>query len=164
MSRLQFAFTRVGLVVMLAFIPWSAHTQADDLDEIDDATLLRLLEAELDDIYAVFDDPESEVSLSDLKAAMLYALGDEGDESDPAEEQITFEELNDEMAEADTSLGEVLDDALEEADGLASIGGPAWSIVRVGITLDRVAQQRVNGRTTPRQAARQAARALVRKI
>ena len=164
MSRLQGALTRVGLVAMLALIPWSVETQADDLDTIDDATLLRLLEAELDDIYTMFDDPDSEVPLSDLRDAMLDALGDEGDAGDADEEEITFEELTEEMAEADTSLGEVLDGALKEADDLASIDGPRWSIVRVGMTLERVAQRRTNGRTTPRQAARQAARAIVRKI
>ena len=164
MSRLQGALTRVGLVAMLALIPWPVETQADDLDTIDDATLLRLLEAELDDIYTMFDDPDSEVPLSDLRDAMLDALGDEGDAGDADEEEITFEELTEEMAEADTSLAEVLDGALKEADDLASIDGPGWSIVRVGMTLERVAQRRTNGRTTPRQAARQAARAIVRKI
>jgi hypothetical protein len=158
MSRLRFVVSGVGLVAALALVPRPLHTQPVDLDVLDDATLQRDLEAELDDIYTDFD-PDGQFQLAELRAAMLEALGDEGDEGDDAEEEITFEQLETEMTEADTTLEEVLDAALAEADAVASSERPTWSIVRVSLGL---AQRRGNGRTTPRQATLQTARAIIR--
>ena len=88
-----------------------------DLDLLDDATLQRDLEAELDDIYADFD-PNGEFPLEELKAAMLEALSDGGDEG--VEDEIDFEDLEADMEEADTTIEDVLDMALAEADAIAS--------------------------------------------
>jgi hypothetical protein len=157
MSRLRFVVSGVGLIAALALVPRPLYTQPVDLDQLDDATLQRDLEAELDDIYADFE-PDGEFQLAELKTAMLEALGDEGDEGDDAEEEITFEQLETEMKEGDTTLEDVLDEALAQADAIAS-SEQTWSIVRVSLGLG---QRRGNGRTTPRQATLQAARAIIR--
>jgi hypothetical protein len=158
MSRLRFVVSGVGLITALTLVPRPLHTQPVDLDQLDDATLQHDLEAELDDIYADFE-PDGEFQLAELKTAMLEALGDEGDEGEDAEEEITFEQLETEMKEADTTLEDVLDEALAQADAVASSERQTWSIVRVSLGLG---QRRGNGRTTPRQATLQAARAIIR--
>lgn len=157
MSRLRLIVSGVGLIAAFALIPRAVHTQARDLDKLDDATLQRDLEAELDDIYEELD-PNGQFPLEELKIAMLEALGDEGD--DDAEEEITFDALEADMEEADTTIEDVLDESLAEADAIASNEQHGWSIVRVG--LEAAGQRRGNGRTTPRQATQQAVRTFIR--
>jgi len=159
MSRPRFVASAVGVIAALALVPPPVHTQVGDLDQLDDATLQRDLEAELDDIYAEFE-ANGQFPIAELKEAMLEALGDEGDDGDDAEEEITLDELEAEMTEADTTLEDVLDEALAAADAIASTERQAWSIVRVGV--GSAAQRRGNGRTTPRQATQQAVRSIIR--
>jgi hypothetical protein len=146
MSRLRIVASVVGFIAVLALVQLPVHTQVRDLDLLDDATLQRDLEAELDDIYADFD-PNGQFPLEELKAAMLEALSDDGDED---------------MEEADTTIEDVLDMALAEADAIASSQPQTWSIVRVGVSSSSAAQRRGNGRTTPRQATQQAVRTFIR--
>jgi hypothetical protein len=162
MSRRLLTCAACVVASALVLSPYWALAQISDLDELDDATLERDLEAELDDIYDLLDE-DAEYPLAQLKAAMLTALGDEGDAGDEDEEEITLAELEQEMAEADTSLEQVVDDALEAADVLASTETPrAWTIVGVSLARGPAAQRRGNGRTTPRQAVLQGTRAIVR--
>jgi hypothetical protein len=151
----------VALCTGLALASAPVHTQIDDLDGLDDARFLRDLEAELDDIYAQFP-RDAEVPLEDLKDAILTALEDTGDAGDAAEEEISFDELEAEMEEADTTLEDVIDDALAEADAMASNERQGASIVRVAGGPGAAVQRRGNGRTTPRQANAYAARGLLR--
>ncbi len=159
MSRLRIVASVVGFIAVLALVQLPVHTQVRDLDLLDDATLQRDLEAELDDIYTDFD-PNGQFPLEELKAAMLEALSDGGDEG--VEDEIDFEDLEADMEEADTTIDDVLDMALAEADAIASSQRQTWSIVRVGLSPNSGVQRRGNGRTTPRQATQQAVRTFIR--
>ena len=157
MSRVRFVVSAVCLITALALTPRLVQSQGKDPDSLDDATLQHDLEAELDDIYADHD-PDSQFELADLKEAMLEALGDEGDEGD--EEEIDFDDLEADMEEAGTTIEAVLDEALAQADAIASNQQPTWSIVRVRLGLG--SQRRGNGRTTPRQSVQQAVPRIIR--
>ncbi len=153
-------FVATILTVLLALAGTGVGTQAIDLDRLDDATLARGLVAEMDDIYEDMA-PDGDYPLDDLKAALLDALGDEGDEDDELEQEITLKALEAEMAEADTTLDDVLDRALDAADAVATRRPRPASIVRVAAASGLAAQRRGNGRTTPRQAILQANRAII---
>jgi hypothetical protein len=122
--------------------------QADDLDSFDDARLDRDLEAELDDIYEEWG-PNEPVDLDDLGEAISSALSDDGDEG--VEDDISQEELEDEMEEAGTTLEASVERGLQQADLLASGQRRLeWAIVWVSSL-----GQRGNGITTAGMAVRQ---------
>lgn len=109
------------------------RVQADhDLDSYSDEQLQTDLTDELDDIYAELGDPNAQYALDDLNTAILDALGDEGDEGDEEEMEIDLADLNAEMEEAGTTLDDVVDEALAEADRQASRRpSPSWTVVQV---------------------------------
>ena len=156
MPRVRLVVSALCLLAALV-LPRLVHSQAKDLDSLDDATLQHDLEAELDDIYEDHD-PDTEFELDDLKEWMLEALMDAGDEGD--EEEIEFDDLKADMEEGGTTIEAVLDEALAQADAIASRHQPTWSIVRISLGLE--AQRRGNGRTTPRQGNQQAVRTIIR--
>ncbi len=149
------------LVAGLMVLPSAVRTQGTDLDRLDDRTILRDLDAELDDIYADFA-PDTEYPLGDLKEAILDALSDEGD--DGLEEEITMAELEQEMREDGTTLERVVEHALVEADALA-FRQPSQRprSVQVGYRISP-AQRRTPGRTTTRQAIVQTEKDVLRDV
>jgi hypothetical protein len=139
-----------------------------DLDGYSDEQLETDLADELDDIFAELGGPDAQYALDDLKTAILDALGDEGDEGDEEEMEIDLADLNAEMAEAGTTLDDVVDEALAEADRQASRrASPSWTVVHVtssavspSFTFDNAglrpnAQDRRPGFTTARVAVNQ---------
>lgn len=104
-----------------------------DLDSYSDEQLEAGLFAELDDIE-VGDggqfEPDGEYALGELRGAIINALHDDGD--DESESDIDFADLVDEMSEAGTTVGAVVDEALAEADELAGRNGPRSGILLVG--------------------------------
>lgn len=131
--------------------------QANDLDALDAATLDRDLEAELDDIYQSLP-PDRLDSLDDLMDRILDALSDGGD--DGTEQDIDEENLEAEMEEAGTSLEDVVEAALQQADLLAVGPRPHdFAVVRVTSLA-----QRGDGMTTPRLAVRQVKGRLIQAI
>ena len=92
------------------------HDQAPkNLDAFPPARLDRDLQAELDDIF-VGHDPNELVDLDELKAEIMAALSDEGDDDDAREADINLEDLEAEMEEDDTTLEDVVEEALNEVD------------------------------------------------
>ena len=131
--------------------------QSDDLDALSPATLDRDLQAELDDIYQSLP-PDRPDSLDDLMDHILDALSDEGD--DQTEQDIDEENLEAEMEEAGTSLEDVVEAALQQADLLAAGPRPrTWGVVRVASL-----GQRGDGMTTPRLAVAQVKGRLIQTI
>ena len=127
-----------------------------DLDAYSDEQLETDLADELDDIFAELGDPDAQYALDDLKTAILDALGDEGDEGDEEEMEIDLADLNAEMEEAGTTLDDVVDEALAEADRQASRGAsPSWTVVHVTSSARPNAQDRRPGFTTARVAVNQ---------
>lgn len=112
---------QLGLVACFAGAGLAAaEARAHDprnLDEYSTAQLQRDLEDELDDIYAELDDPDAEYNLDVLREDILDALGNGGDEG--YESEIDLADLEAEMEEAETSLEDVVDEALARADELA---------------------------------------------
>ena len=163
MSRIRFVVSAVCLITALALVPRPVHSEGKgkDPDSLDDATLQHDLEAELDDVY-IDHDPDTEFDIDDLKEWMLEALRDDGDDGDDAEEEIDFDDLESDMEEAGTTIPAVLDEALAQADAIASNEQPRGSIVRVSVSVGSAVQRRGNGRTTPRQATQQAVRLIIR--
>ena len=161
MLRRRCIWSALVLAAGLMLLPASARTQISDLDRLDDRTLQRDLEAELDDIYEHFD-RDTDYPLGELKDAILDALGD--DDDDGLEDEITLAELNDEMREDGTTLDRVVEEALEEADALA-FRQPSQNrrIVQVSYRISP-AQRRTPGRTTPRQAILQSERDIISAV
>jgi hypothetical protein len=144
-----------GAGLTLAQLPVAG--QSDDLDALSPATLDRDLQAELDDIYESLP-PDRLDSLDDLMDHIIDALSDEGD--DRTEQDIDEENLEAEMEEAGTSLEDVVEAALQQADLLAA--GPrslTWTVVRVASL-----GQRGDGMTTPRLAVAQVKGRLIQTI
>ncbi len=153
---------KLSLIVLVAGVGLAlvqSRAQATrDLDSYSDEQLERDLSDELDDI-AQMGDSDGEYDLDVLKDDILIALGDEGDEGD--EEEIDLADLNEEMAEAGTTLEDAVDEALARADELASRrGSPSWTIFQArssvnGLGLNAQSRDR---RTKPRVAIDQTAR------
>lgn len=154
----------IGLVqprVQAARVP----ARQADLDRYSDAQLTRMLIAEIDDIYEV-GPPGEQHPLATLQEEILDALSDEGDDAD--EDDIDREDIDDELEEADTSVDEVLEDALATADQLAlREGAPSRSLAAGGSTARLAAfhpeaqPRNRRGFTTKRVAVRETAKALV---
>jgi hypothetical protein len=156
---------RLGLVVFLAGSA-SALTQprvraGHDLDTLSDAQLERDLADELDDIYGELD-PDEEYSLDELHGAIMEALSDQGDEDDAEEAEIDEADLEGEMEEDDTTLEDVVQAALLEADEMASWrGSPSSSSGLATAAQDR---NRRNGFSKPKMANQQVLRNLMSAI
>jgi hypothetical protein len=87
-----------------------------DLDGYSDAQLTRDLTDELNDIFEGLP-PDKQYPLDALEEAILEAFSDDGDEG--FESEIDMEDLDEEMEEAQTSLDDVVEAALERADQIA---------------------------------------------
>ena len=160
---------KLGVVVVVAGLGLAlvqsrveSRVQADhDLDSYSDEQLQTDLTDELDDIYAELDDPDGEYDLDVLKADILDALGDEGDEGDAEEMEIDLADLNEEMAEAGTTLEDVVDEALARADELAARrGSSSRTIVQATFSGRSRNAQSQDRRTKPKVAIDQTARAV----
>jgi len=140
----------VAILVALAWLPLRGQ-QRHNLDALDDATLDRELEAELDDIYEDLP-PDALAALDAIEEDMIDALSNDGDDGN--EDDIDEEDLENEVEEAGLSIPEVIERGLRQADQLASAHGPrTWVVARVSAVL-----QRGDGRTTPRLAVAQVKR------
>ncbi len=113
-----------ALVLALAGAPAFARHPDLDMDRLSNAQIDALVQAELDD------DDLVACGLPNLRAAVpdeqmfnivMCALGDDGD--DDGESDLDLDDLEAEMAEANTSLEDVVTAALERADQLA-LGAP----------------------------------------
>jgi hypothetical protein len=93
----------------LETIALSARGQITDLDGLSEAQLLRDLIDEIDDILDGHD--PNEVVDEDTVAEVVEALEDDGDSG--AEAEIDFEDLVAEMNEAQTTVQDVVEGALE---------------------------------------------------
>lgn len=128
---------KLGCVVLLAGAGLALgrfQVRADhDLDSYSDEQLEAYLLAELDDIEAGHGgnlQPDGEYALGSLRSAIFNALQDGGD--DEGESEIDFADLVEEMSEAETSVGDVVDEALAEADELAGRNGPCSRLLVQG--------------------------------
>ncbi len=157
MSNRLFKLTLVVLLAGsgLALVQFRVQA-AHDLDRYTDEQLQEYLFAELDDM-SQFESPDEQYDIDELRSAILTALSDEGDEDDEGEQQIDRADLVEEMNEAETTVEDVVDEALARADELASrTGSPSWTIVQVSspnVGLSPNAQDRnQSGHTTARVA------------
>lgn len=104
----------------MAIVQFPVHA-IHDLDLYSDDQLNRDLYDELDDILVSQGgqmEPDEEYSIEELRTEILDALADQGDEG--LEDDIDRADLDLEMQEANTTVEEMLDDALAEADLVAS--------------------------------------------
>jgi hypothetical protein len=89
-----------------------------DLDTLSPQVLAQDLEDELDDLFDELGLHEDEQYMDKyLFDEIMIALSDQGDDAD--EDDITFEELEDEMAEASTTLQAVITGAVDAADQMS---------------------------------------------
>jgi hypothetical protein len=147
-------FAGIGLIAAKSQVR-SPH----DLDSYTDAQLERDLLDELDDIYAELGDPDGEYDLDVLKADIMDALGDAGDEG--YEDEIDMADLVDQMSEDSTTVEDVVDEALERADELsARTESPGWRIVPVGFSGLGLSTQGHDRRSKAKVAVEQTAKAL----
>jgi hypothetical protein len=152
--------------VGLAFVQLPVQAM-HDLDLYEDARLQEDLDDELDDILVSQGgqmEPDEEVSIDDLRAAILGALSDRGDEG--LENEIDRADLDMEMKEANTTVEAVLDEALAEADLIASESDTSsWAFTQVNSQNDSLwyAQSR-NQRSTPRAVIPTFTSKLINKI
>jgi len=165
-------FLKLGAVVFLAgaglaLVPAPVRAQAThDLDTYSYEALVRDLTDELETAGL---DLDTEYSLDELKSAIMDALSQ--DFVDPAgddESAITAADLEAEMAEAHTTLGQVVDAALARADELSiRRGSAAGTMVQIKWPLDSVSSEcgrNERGCATPRAAYGQVAPATARTI
>ncbi len=153
---------KLGLVVLAASVGLAlaqSRIQAThDLDTYTDEQLQRDLTDELDDIYDQVD-ADGDYDLDVLRTAILDALGDDGDEG--YEQEIDLADLNEEMAEAGTTLEDVVDEALARADELASrTGSSSWTIVQATLSGRSRNVQSQDRRTKPKVAIDEAPRTI----
>lgn len=147
----------VALWVTLAWQPGTLAAQEHhlNLDSLTAAQLQSALDAELgeDDLREFGVDPARTYPIEKLHDAIMGALSDEGDDDD--EQVITQEELDEEMAEAGTTLAQVVWDALAAADQLTAGPNAVNPLRAVGRFLARE-----DGLTTGAAGAIQAKRAV----
>ena len=137
----------------LAFVQLPVQAM-HDLDLYKEVRLQKALYDELDDILVSKGgqmEPDALYSIEELRTAILDALSDDGDEG--LENEIDRADLDMEMqeAEADTTVEDVLDEALAEADLIASQSEiSSWTFAQVNSPNDSLlyAQSR-NQRSTP---------------
>jgi hypothetical protein len=104
------AFAALALLIGARPLPDNttvAPSLRTDLDSFSDARLLRDLQDELDDILEGHD-PNEDVSPDELYDEVMLSVGDEGDEQDPEESEISLADLEAEMEEADTCVEDVV--------------------------------------------------------
>lgn len=98
-----------------------------ELDDLSDAEIDQLLQAELDDedLAACGLNPRARITVEDMQAIVMCALGDDRDDDD--EDDVDFDDLEAEMEEAGRTLEDVVQEALVRADALAHAppSGPA---------------------------------------
>lgn len=115
-----------SLVMLLAMSGAPASAQGVDCDNLDDAIFEHYLDAELDDVTA--QDADGSYPVDQLRDQILAALGDGGDTGDATE--LSYADLEADMAEAGTTLEAVVDAALAQADETAAISGrPGFTLV-----------------------------------
>jgi hypothetical protein len=104
---------RVGAVAAATIGMILASTQlaraAGDPDDLDEATLLADLMAELDDVT------ELPATADELEKEFVTALHDEGDSTDPKENAISWAQLEHEMEEAGTTVEAEVHKAMAKA-------------------------------------------------
>jgi hypothetical protein len=122
-----------------------------DLDALSDGQLGALIQAELDDndlVACGIGNPNAAKTKEEMFEVIMCALGDDGD--DESEQSLDFDDLEDEMEEAGTTVEDVVMRALERADVLAT--GPQGlaallsSVVLAG-TPDAAAPASLDGET-----------------
>ena len=135
----------------LAFVQLPVQAM-HDLDLYEEVRLQKDLDDELDDILVSKGgqmEPDALYSIEELRTAILVALSDDGDEG--LENEIDRADLEMEMEEAKTTVEDVLDEALAEADLIASQSEiSSWTFAQVNSPNDSLlyAQSR-NQRSTP---------------
>ena len=135
----------------LAFVQLPVQAM-HDLDLYEEVRLQKALYDELDDILVSKGgqmEPDALYSIEELRAAILGALSDQGDEG--LENEIDRADLDMEMEEANTTVENVLNDAVAEADLIASqLEISSWNFTRINARNDSLlyAQTR-NQRATP---------------
>jgi hypothetical protein len=138
---------RLGLVVLLASsglaLTWSRvqAQEADDLDGLSPEVLERDLEAEFYPILFDGDQEagDEEVTLDKMRRAINYAFSLDANDvkGGGGANAIDKADLAAEMKEDGTTLEDVIDEALEDADEMASRkASPSWTIVQVKSFMD----------------------------
>jgi hypothetical protein len=122
-----------GLIAAGLWATSVAHAE-HDLDALGDAELRRELMSELDDVDQLPDEEEGELDTeAELIAAFTDALQDSGD--DAAESELDFADLEAEMEEAGTSIGDVVEHSVhklfkEESDMDSKMGKTIGAITQ----------------------------------
>lgn len=118
LSAVALAFGRSDVRATSALGPAAdVRVVRSDLDTYDDARLMRDLRDELNDVLEEVEDDDAD--LETLAGLILDAFGDDGDTG--AETDISLEDLEAEMEEAETSLEAVIAGAL--GIGVSDAGG-----------------------------------------
>lgn len=107
--------------LLLAQGPAHGRNPNLELDEVSDARLDQLLQDELDwdDLAACgLEDPSAAKTKDEMFEIILCALGDDSDQDE--ENDLNFDDLQEEMKEADTTVEEVVRRALDIADEIAT--------------------------------------------
>ena len=112
-----------ALCVALALAQGPAYSRHPDLDldALNDSQLGALIQAELDDddlVKCGIGNPNASKTKEEMFEVIMCALGDDGD--DESEQGLDFDDLEDEMEEAGTTVEAVVLRALERADVLAA--------------------------------------------
>ena len=129
-QALQSLLMAAGLVLALVQPPAYGRHPDLELDDLDDQQIDALLQRELDDedLRACgLGNPNAAVDDETMVEIILCALGDEGDS--PDEQGLDFDDLEAEMEEANTSVEDVVRQAVQRADALAS--GPSWRAMQM---------------------------------
>jgi hypothetical protein len=157
---------RIGVVVLLAGAGL-ALTRGDarrshDLDSYTDAQLEEDLRAELDDLFEPDGelDPNKAYPVAELEEAILDALHDEGD--DEEEDDVDFQDIVDEMSEAETTPDACIEEAVGLADEFSSAATPSRDGSESLFRYASLAQGRKrNGFATSRTAVDRSVRAII---
>jgi len=108
----------LSLAVILAGSGFLLSAQDDDLDSLTPQELAQDLEYELDDLFDELGlDEDEQYEDGYLFDEIMIALSDQGD--DEQENEITLEELQEEMKEASTTLQAVVTSAVQSADQMS---------------------------------------------
>ena len=164
----------------LALVQFPVYGEGIKLDKVDPGELARHIEIELNAIYTKHNhlQKDQEYDLETLKEDILWALSDDEDDNDPDDEgYVTEAELAVEMEEAHTTLEQVVVDALNQADRIASgLRSPTWAFAgdtRLGylrlsdflrVAVDSIAQRPGDRKLFPPKGTQQTTSNLVRVI
>lgn len=147
--------TRAPDVVTHAPRAHAPRVHLRDLDAMSDAELLKDLQDELDDVFEHHQASET-ADIASVQEAIMEALSDDGDTGD--ETEISFADLEAEMAEDDTDVKDVIHAALESLDQ-ASLPRPTLHLASWNGAAPRPGMQLSYG-----LAVRDSRRALMREI